>query len=141
MVVKLYGHPISTTTQRVLLILTELAVPYELIQIRFHELEHKSPAHREHHPFGQVPYIVDSDNAGFEVFESRAICRYLALKYGGARDAGAAAERRGGDGAVRAGGERRGVRLPGARREPRVGVQVQAVRMPRAVGLGARGAD
>ena len=83
MVVTVHGHPISTTTQRVLLILTELAVPYELIEIRFHELEHKSPAHRAHHPFGQVPYIVDSDNADFEVFESRAICRYLALKYGG----------------------------------------------------------
>ncbi|KAM5539528.1 hypothetical protein V8D89_006800 [Ganoderma adspersum] len=83
MVVKVYGHPISTTTQRVLLILAELAVPHELIEVRFHELEHKSPAHRAHHPFGQVPYIVDSDNGSFEVFESRAICRYLALRYGG----------------------------------------------------------
>ena len=83
MVVTVHGHPISTTTQRVLLILTELAVPHKLIEVRFHELEHKSPAHRAHHPFGQVPYIVDSDNADFEVFESRAICRYLALKYGG----------------------------------------------------------
>lgn len=58
MVLKLYGFPPSTTTRRVAQILYEKKVPFEFIEINRAEKEHKSPAHLDKQPFGQVPYIV-----------------------------------------------------------------------------------
>ncbi|KAI1785160.1 thioredoxin-like protein [Ganoderma leucocontextum] len=80
MVLKVYGHPLATNGQRVLIVIEELNVPHELITVDFDKMEHKSPEYLAHQPFGQLPYIEDD---GIEIFESRAICRYLALKYGG----------------------------------------------------------
>lgn len=80
MVLKLYGNPHSTCTARVRTVIEELALPYELVVVDFAKGEHKAPAFVQHQPFGQVPYL---DDDGFKLFESRAICRYLALKYGG----------------------------------------------------------
>ncbi|PSR73266.1 hypothetical protein EW026_g5785 [Hermanssonia centrifuga] len=78
MVLKLIGSPGSTCTRRVATILKEKNVPYELIAVDMAKAEHKSPSHLEKQPFGQVP-IIDDD--GFILFESRAIARYIALKY------------------------------------------------------------
>ncbi|KAG7089028.1 hypothetical protein E1B28_010739 [Marasmius oreades] len=78
MVIKLYGHPRSVCTTRVAIVLYQKEIPYELITIDFANAEHKSPAFKEKQPFGQIPYLEDN---GFIVFESRAICRYLAMKY------------------------------------------------------------
>ncbi|KAI0741738.1 glutathione S-transferase [Daedaleopsis nitida] len=80
MVLKLYGTPRSTCTNRVRTVAEELGVTYELIVIDFAKGEHKAPEFLAVQPFGQVPYL---DDDGFKVYESRAICRYLALKYGG----------------------------------------------------------
>ncbi|KAL4250542.1 GST superfamily protein [Abortiporus biennis] len=80
MVLKLYGNPYSTCTRRVVTVLKEYNVPFELVVIDFAKLEHKAPAFLEHQPFGQVPYVVDGD---IEVYESRAIGRYIAAKYRG----------------------------------------------------------
>ncbi|PIL35005.1 hypothetical protein GSI_02792 [Ganoderma sinense ZZ0214-1] len=80
MVVKLYGHPLATSGHRVQIVLEELNVPYELITLSFEKQDHKSPEYLAHQPFGQMPYM---DDDGFELFETRAICRYLAVKYGG----------------------------------------------------------
>ena len=80
MVLKLYGNPHSTCTNRVRTVLEELSVPYELVVIDFAKGEHKAPEFVAVQPFGQVPYI---DDDRFKLYESRAICRYLALKYGG----------------------------------------------------------
>ncbi|KAJ7642105.1 glutathione S-transferase [Roridomyces roridus] len=66
-VLKLYGRSLATCTRRVATVLHELKVPFELI------------AYLEHQPFGQIPYI---DDNGFELYESRAICRYLVATYG-----------------------------------------------------------
>ena len=79
MVLKLHGSPISTCTKRVATVLREKNVPFELVAIDFAKGEHKSPGFTAHQPFGQVPYIVDDD--GFELYESRAIARYIAEKY------------------------------------------------------------
>ena len=81
MVLKLVGFTVSPCMLCVALILEEKGVPYELVRIDPFKDEHKLPAYLEKQPFGQVPYI---DDDGFKLFESRAIARYLALKYGGA---------------------------------------------------------
>jgi glutathione S-transferase len=80
MVLKLYGSSVSTCTKRVATVLHEKKVPFELIEINVPAGEHKSAAFTAKQPFGQVPYI---DDDGFILFESRAIARYIALKYPG----------------------------------------------------------
>ncbi|KAH9961826.1 glutathione S-transferase [Russula dissimulans] len=76
MAIKLYGYPATTSTRRVALIAKERSIPYEFVHIDITAAEHKQPAHVDHQPFGQVPYITQDD--GFELYESRAIGRYLA---------------------------------------------------------------
>ena len=78
MVLKLYGFPMSTCTRRVAVVLKEKNVPYELIVVDLSKGAQKAPEYMEKQPFGQVPYI---DDDGFILFESRAICRYIATKY------------------------------------------------------------
>ena len=81
MVLKLHGNPHSTCTKRVLTTLEELGVQAELNVLEFAKGDHKAPAFLALQPFGQMPAL---DDDGFILFESRAICRYLALKYGSA---------------------------------------------------------
>lgn len=78
MVLKLYGSALAACTQRVLVTLKEKNVPYELINVDLTKGEHKTPAYLEKQPFGQIPYI---DDDGFILFESVAICKYIATKY------------------------------------------------------------
>jgi glutathione S-transferase len=77
---KVYGHPMSTCTRKVLTTLLETNTPYELFMVDFAKGEHKQPAHMARQPFGQVPTI---DDGGFTMYESRAICRYVNEKAGG----------------------------------------------------------
>ncbi|KAG8711522.1 hypothetical protein FRC11_002571, partial [Ceratobasidium sp. 423] len=58
----------------------ELGIEYEIIPIDLIKGEQKSPEFVEKQPFGSVPVFVDED--GTQLFESRAICRYLVAKYG-----------------------------------------------------------
>ncbi|KAF9809006.1 hypothetical protein IEO21_07631 [Rhodonia placenta] len=81
MVLKLYGFPSSTCTRRVAVVLKEKNIPYELVPVDLTKNEQKNPEFVKNQPFGQVPYIVEED--GFQLFESRAIGRYIALKYAG----------------------------------------------------------
>jgi len=82
MPIKVYGLAQSTCTQRVLTTLIEKGLGYELIKIDFVAGEHKTPKYlEEKQPFGVVPVLIDED--GFKIYESRAICRYLELKYHG----------------------------------------------------------
>ncbi|KAG6810055.1 hypothetical protein H0H87_011358 [Tephrocybe sp. NHM501043] len=78
MVLRLFGSPFSTCSKRVATVLHEKKVPFELVVIDLAKHEQKSPAFREKQPFGQIPYL---DDDGFIVYESRAICRYIATKY------------------------------------------------------------
>jgi glutathione S-transferase len=75
--VNLYGHPMSTCTRKVLMTLAETKLPFEMNVVDFAKGEHKGEAHVKRQPFGRVPAIEDD---GFELFESRAICRYLNQK-------------------------------------------------------------
>jgi glutathione S-transferase len=77
--IKLYGHPVSTCTRKVLFTLHETAVPHELVVVDFAKGEHKQDAHVARQPFGQVPAI---DDDGFALYESRAIARYVDDKAG-----------------------------------------------------------
>jgi glutathione S-transferase len=77
---KIYGHPGSTCTRKVLMTLNETNTPYELLLVDFAKGEHKAPAHLAHQPFGQVPAL---DDDGFQMYESRAMARYIDGKAGG----------------------------------------------------------
>ncbi|KAH8748774.1 thioredoxin-like protein [Hyaloscypha sp. PMI_1271] len=79
MVLKIYGHPTSTCTQRVLFTLEELGAHYELCLIDMPKGEHKTPTYiKTIHPFGRIPALEDSNFNTNRLFESRAICRYIA---------------------------------------------------------------
>jgi glutathione S-transferase len=71
---KLFGHPMSTCTRKVLTLLEEKGAKADLVVVDIMKGEGKQPAHLARQPFGQVPAIEDGD---FRVYESRAILRYL----------------------------------------------------------------
>ncbi|MRG92730.1 glutathione S-transferase family protein [Polyangium spumosum] len=77
---KVYGHPASTCTRKVICALTEKGVDYEFVLVDIMKGESKSPEHLARQPFGVVPVLEDD---GFVLYESRAILRYLNAKLGG----------------------------------------------------------
>jgi len=76
-------HLENSRSQRVLWLLEELGLPYE---VRRYERDRKSmlapPALREVHPLGKSPVITDGD---ITVAESGAIIEYLVERYGQGR--------------------------------------------------------
>ena len=96
---KLWGRPTSTNTQRVLWTLVEAGVPYDLTlasattgekgyfwqgEIPFGIVD--TEAYRSMNPNGTIPTI---DDGGFILWESNAIVAYLARRYAPARLFGA----------------------------------------------------
>jgi glutathione S-transferase len=94
-VLKLWGRPTSTNTQRVLWTLVEVELPYELIlasattgaqgyvwqgQAPFGIVD--TAAYRSINPNGTIPTISDGD---FTLWESNAIVTYLARRYAPAK--------------------------------------------------------
>jgi glutathione S-transferase len=77
---KIFGHPMSTCTRKVLMTLAETNQAHEFVLVDFAKGEHKAPPHLARQPFGQVPALQDGD---FELYESRAMCRYLNDKVNG----------------------------------------------------------
>ncbi|MEO8905040.1 MAG: glutathione S-transferase N-terminal domain-containing protein [Polyangiaceae bacterium] len=77
---KIFGHPASTCTRKVLMTLHETNTPFDLQLVDFAKGEHKQPAHLAHQPFGQLPAL---DDDGFQMYESRAMARYIDGKAGG----------------------------------------------------------
>ncbi|KAJ3504539.1 hypothetical protein NLJ89_g7884 [Agrocybe chaxingu] len=88
MVLKLYGSPISTCTKRVALVLHEKQVPFEFHAIDFSKgaLHRKSLYSRSllftpcHLPCPGIDQWLQDDD-GFILYESRAVCQYIAAKY------------------------------------------------------------
>lgn len=78
---KIFGHPMSTCTRKVLMTLAETNTPHEFELVDFAKGEHKQPPHLARQPFGKVPTLED---AGLELYESRAMCRYINDKVKGA---------------------------------------------------------
>lgn len=79
--ITLYHSP-RTRSLRVLWLLEELGVPYELRTLTFAPAELKSDAYLRIHPLGKVPSIRDGD---VQMFESGAIVEYLIERYGDGR--------------------------------------------------------
>ncbi|BBN17050.1 glutathione S-transferase [Marchantia polymorpha subsp. ruderalis] len=79
MTFQVHGTAPSTCTGRVLIALYEKNVEdFQIVEVDLMKGEHKSPEFLKNQPFGQIPFIVDGD---VQLFESRAICRYVAHKY------------------------------------------------------------
>ncbi|KAG9125923.1 hypothetical protein FRC07_005578 [Ceratobasidium sp. 392] len=79
--VTIYGIPLSVATKSVLTVCHELGINYEFSTVDIFKGEHKNPEYIESkQPFGLIPVLVDED--GTQLFESRAIGRYLVAKYG-----------------------------------------------------------
>ncbi|KAF7359786.1 hypothetical protein MVEN_00703700 [Mycena venus] len=55
----------------------ELKVPFEVIEVDMNG-QHRTPEYMKFQSFSQIPYI---DDSGFILYETRAICRYLAANY------------------------------------------------------------
>jgi glutathione S-transferase len=71
---KIYGHPQSSCTRKVLITLAEKGAFAEFQLVDLFSGEHKKTAHLTRQPFGVVPAL---DDDGFMLYESRAIIRYL----------------------------------------------------------------
>ncbi|CAF4685521.1 unnamed protein product [Rotaria sp. Silwood2] len=76
-----YGMLTSPSVQRVLATLIEKGLKYEFKLVNLRANENLTPSYLEKQPFGTIPLLEDVD--GFTIYESRAICRYLEMKYKG----------------------------------------------------------
>ncbi len=68
----------NSRAQRILWLLKELKLDFELNHIKFHPSELKSDEHRERHPLGRVP-VLEDDN--ITIYESGAIVEYLIARH------------------------------------------------------------
>jgi glutathione S-transferase len=75
---KLYGHPLSPCTRKVLVTLAEKGAAAELVPVDLFTGEHRAAAHLGRQPFGVIPVLEDD---GFVLYESRAIIRYLDARF------------------------------------------------------------
>ena len=78
---KVYGHPWSINTRKVLMALAEKGGEADLVFVNLPKGEHRQPDHMARHPFGKVPVLDD----GFLLCESGVINRYLDRKLPGLR--------------------------------------------------------
>ncbi|CAN8311048.1 unnamed protein product [Cochlearia groenlandica] len=76
--IKVFGHPASTATRRVLIALHEKNLDFELVHVELKDGEHKKEPFLSRNPFGKIPAFEDGD---FKLFESRAITQYIAHEY------------------------------------------------------------
>ena len=74
---KLY-YARMTRSSRPRWMLEETGAPYELVRLDLSKGEHKKPEYMKIHPHGAVPALEDGE---LEMFESAAICAYLADKF------------------------------------------------------------
>lgn len=69
---------LSNRAFRVLWLLEELAVPYEVVKLDPVKQENRAPAYLAIHPLGEVPALVDGD---VTLFEPLACCLHLADRF------------------------------------------------------------
>lgn len=73
--VNVYGDAKATCTQRVLILLEELSLKYELRSVDLTKGEQRGEEFMKLQPFGKVPAVEYDDRV---LFESRSILRYIA---------------------------------------------------------------
>ncbi len=78
---KLYFHPVSTTSRPVMLFAADEGIELETEVVDLFTGAHKQPGYTALNPSQQVPLLVDGD---FRLSESSAILKYLADKKGSA---------------------------------------------------------
>jgi glutathione S-transferase len=74
---KLYFHPMSGNSRRVLLVAAHLDIALERVVVDLTKGEQRGAPHLHRNPNGRVPVLEDE---GFVLWESRAIMQYLADK-------------------------------------------------------------
>ncbi len=70
---KLHFAP-NSRAGRIVWLLEELSLPYDINKMAFHPKELKSDEHRDRHPLGRVPVLEDGD---ISIYESGAIVEYV----------------------------------------------------------------
>jgi len=87
---KLHFAP-NSRAGRIVWLLEELELPYEVNRMDFHPKDLKSDEHRARHPLGRVPVL---DDDGVSIYESGAIVEYVLERHknGGLKPAVASAE-------------------------------------------------
>lgn len=73
--VNVYGDVKATCTQRVLILLEELSLKYDIKPVDLSKGEQKEEEYMKMQPFGKVPVVEYDDRI---LFESRSILRYIA---------------------------------------------------------------
>ena len=68
----------NSRAQRILWLLEELKLKFNLNKIKFHPSELKSDEHRKRHPLGRVPVLEDGEVI---IYESGAIVEYLIARH------------------------------------------------------------
>ena len=74
---KLHFAP-QSRAGRILWLLEELELPYELNAMAFHPTDLKSDEHRSRHPLGRIPVLDDGD---VSIYESGAIVEYVMARH------------------------------------------------------------
>ena len=75
---KLHFAP-NSRAGRILWLLEELGLEYEMNRMDFHPKDLKSDEHRARHPLGRVPVLDDGD---VSIYESGAIVEYVMARHG-----------------------------------------------------------
>jgi len=71
-------HAPNSRAGRIVWLLEELGLEYELNRMEFHPKHLKSDEHRARHPLGRVPVLDDGD---VRIFESGAIVEYIVARH------------------------------------------------------------
>ena len=71
-------HAPNSRAGRIVWLLEELQLPYDMNSMEFHPRALKSDAHRARHPLGRVPVLEDGD---VMLYESGAIVEYLIARH------------------------------------------------------------
>ena len=74
---KLHFAP-NSRAGRIVWLLEELGLPYDINKMAFHPKDLKSDEHRARHPLGRVPVLEDD---GISIYESGAIVEYVFAKH------------------------------------------------------------
>jgi glutathione S-transferase len=78
---KLYWAP-GSAAMAPQAVLEEIGAPYEAIRLNLESREHEQAEYKRLNPNGRIPTLVDGD---FVIFETAAICQYLADRHPEAR--------------------------------------------------------